>query len=91
MALFGSSSPQITTQSDLKTQIQNDITQELAVANASELINKVTENCFEHCIQVPENILTPQQDNCANQCLARYMKSWNVISKTYVNRIQNSK
>ena len=66
----------------LKAQIQ----QELAVANATELVNKVSENCFEKCLLAPYQ---EGNDPCIDQCLAKYMRSWNVISKTYIARIQN--
>lgn len=93
MALFGFSSsgdaskPSVTQNPEVK-QIQDEIGQELAIANATELVNKITENCFEKCVQYPETSLTPTQDTCVNQCLEKYMRSWNVISKTYIHRIQ---
>ena len=67
----------------LKSQIQ----QELAVVNATELVNKVSENCFEKCLMAPYQ---EGNDPCIDQCLAKYMRSWNVISKTYIARIQNA-
>ncbi|CAB4255762.1 similar to Saccharomyces cerevisiae YGR181W TIM13 Mitochondrial intermembrane space protein [Maudiozyma barnettii] len=67
----------------IKAQIQ----QELAVANATELVNNVSKNCFEKCLMAP---YSQSNDPCIDQCLAKYMRSWNVISKTYVARIQNA-
>ncbi|SMN21168.1 similar to Saccharomyces cerevisiae YGR181W TIM13 Mitochondrial intermembrane space protein [Maudiozyma saulgeensis] len=67
----------------VKAQIQ----QELAVANATELVNNVSKNCFEKCLMAP---YSQPNDPCIDQCLAKYMRSWNVISKTYVARIQNA-
>ncbi|ODV80611.1 mitochondrial import inner membrane translocase subunit TIM13, partial [Suhomyces tanzawaensis NRRL Y-17324] len=74
----------------VKQEIQDQITQELAVANASELVNKITENCFQKCIAQPSSALTGAEDYCVNQCLEKYMRSWNVISKAYITRIQQS-
>ncbi|KAK6464248.1 Tim10/DDP family zinc finger-domain-containing protein [Scheffersomyces coipomensis] len=97
MALFGSSTSAAagtasTTaggkSQQLKQEIENQISQELAVANATELVSKITENCFEKCITQPSNILNGQEDQCINQCLEKYMRSWNVISKAYITRIQ---
>ncbi|KAK6200161.1 Tim10/DDP family zinc finger-domain-containing protein [Scheffersomyces amazonensis] len=97
MALFGSStaaasasSPATTPSQQLKKEIENQISQELAVANATELVSKITENCFEKCISQPANVLRPQEDQCVSQCLEKYMRSWNVISKAYITRIQQS-
>lgn len=93
MALFGSSTATAaSTQSQqVKQQLQDQISQELAVANATELVNKITENCFEKCIHQPLGTISPQEDGCVNQCLEKYMRSWNVISKSYITRIQQSK
>lgn len=92
MALFGSSGSKSELQSQqVKTQLQEQIGQELAVANATELVNKITQNCFDKCILQPQDQITPQQDACLNQCLEKYMRSWNVISKTYISRIQSEK
>lgn len=90
MALFGST-PAATQPALIKTQLQEQITQELAVANATELVNKITQNCFDKCVLQPQDQITAQQNTCVNQCLEKYMRSWNVISKTYVARIQKEK
>lgn len=104
MGLFGSSKPatsdpagtspldgSLANATDVKQQIQSQITQELAVVNATELVNKITENCFDKCIDQPYSSITSQQDQCIDQCLQKYMRSWNLISKTYVNRLQNQR
>ena len=97
MAFFGSPSTATATSNvspsqsqQAKKDIQNQITQELAVANATELVSKITENCFEKCISQPATSLNSQEDYCVNQCLEKYMRSWNVISKAYITRIQQS-
>ncbi|KAG0685651.1 protein translocase subunit [Kluyveromyces marxianus] len=91
-SIFGGSSSSAqpkasTSTNDVKTQLKSQISQELAVANATELVNKVTENCFEKCLNAP---YTTTQDNCVDQCLAKYMRSWNAISKAYIARIQQA-
>ncbi|SCU85805.1 LADA_0D09824g1_1 [Lachancea dasiensis] len=72
---------------NVKEQLKTQIAQELAVANASELVNKVTENCFEKCLTSP---YSSGEEGCVDQCLAKYMRSWNVVSKAYVARIQQA-
>lgn len=76
--------------SSLQQEIKDSIAQELALANATELVSKITENCFDKCIQQPGPSLNPTEDGCVTQCLEKYMRSWNVISKSYINRIQES-
>ncbi|SCU96661.1 LANO_0E14026g1_1 [Lachancea nothofagi CBS 11611] len=94
-SIFGGASPsqQQTTAvpsakaSNVKDQLKTQIAQELAVANASELVSKVTENCFEKCLISP---YSNGEEGCIDQCLAKYMRSWNVVSKAYVARIQQA-
>ena len=76
-----------TSQDPATLQVKQQIQQELAIANATELVSKVSENCFEKCLQAP---FSQGNDPCIDQCLAKYMRSWNVISRTYVARIQNA-
>lgn len=92
MALFGSSSSApAPAPTPAKDQLQAQIAQELAIANATELVTKITENCFAKCIDTPQDTITAPQSRCVDQCLEKYMRSWNVISKTYVSRIQLEK
>lgn len=91
MALFGSSAAPASQPLQVKQQIQDQISQELAVANATELVNKITENCFDKCIHQPQQTLTAQENGCINQCLEKYMRLWNVVSKSYISRIQQEK
>lgn len=39
--------------SKVKEELKAQIAQELAVANATELVNKITSNCFEKCMSAP--------------------------------------
>ncbi|ODV59621.1 protein translocase subunit TIM13 ASCRUDRAFT_76981 [Ascoidea rubescens DSM 1968] len=67
---------------DFKRKLKEQISQELAVENATLLVEKISNNCFEKC---------PMADDlCVNQCLEKYMRSWNIISKTYISRIQKA-
>lgn len=74
----------------LKEKLQNDIAQELAVVQATELVNKLTENCFAKCIQQPQGSVSSVEDVCISQCSEKYMRAWNVISRSYIGRIQQA-
>lgn len=82
-----SSSPQLSSADGLTSQVKTQISQELAVANATELVNKVTENCFEKCLKSP---FSERNEPCVDECLVKYMKSWNIVSKAYIARIQQA-
>ncbi|CCF57824.1 hypothetical protein KAFR_0D01770 [Kazachstania africana CBS 2517] len=66
--------------------LKNQVQQELALANATELVNNITDNCFQKCLSNP---YSDPQPNCVDQCLNKYLKAWNTVSKTYIARIQD--
>ncbi|CCH62497.1 hypothetical protein TBLA_0H02110 [Henningerozyma blattae CBS 6284] len=90
---FGSKSEGTSTQSNtissnpISDQLKAQISEELAIVNATELVNKATENCFELCMNKP---YTDKNELCVDQCLKKYMQSWNSISKAYLDRIQQA-
>ncbi len=58
--LFGGStsttpvtSSTVSSNSQVKDQLKAQIGQELAIANATELVNKITDNCFQQCQKQP--------------------------------------
>jgi len=73
----------------IKQDIQNQISQELAIANATELVRTITENCFDKCVDTPQALFDSVQETCIAQCREKYMRSWNTISRAYIARIQN--
>lgn len=76
--------------SEIKKQIQEKVSQELAIANATELVNKITENCFEKCILTPGSALSSTEQACTKQCMDKYMAAWNTVSRAYISRIQQA-
>lgn len=75
---------------EIKKQLESQIAQELAIANATELVNKITENCFDKCIPRPGPVITAPENECTRQCMEKYMYAWNLISKAYITRVQQS-
>lgn len=68
-------------------QIKQSITAELSTAYAQALVNGLTENCFEKCILVPSETMTSVERQCIEDCASKFMSSWNLISKSYIQRI----
>ncbi|KAJ0422786.1 Tim10/DDP family zinc finger-domain-containing protein [Aspergillus carlsbadensis] len=91
MALFGSSSsPAPATsspeQQEIKTAIVKQLQAEAAMANARQLIGKVNEHCFDHCVPSPGSTMTPGESSCLSSCMEKYISLWNVASKAYLSR-----
>ncbi|XP_004535304.1 mitochondrial import inner membrane translocase subunit Tim13 [Ceratitis capitata] len=74
---------------DIKTgELIEQVKQKIAVANAQELLTKVTEKCFKKCIVKPGTKLDTAEQKCISMCMDRYMDSWNLVSRTYGKRLQ---
>ncbi|KAI8061080.1 Tim10/DDP family zinc finger-domain-containing protein [Gongronella butleri] len=74
--------------SNKKQEVMDQVRGELAMANAQELINKINEKCYLKCVPKPGARLESGEQQCLSKCMDRYMEAWNVVSRSYVNRIQ---
>lgn len=70
-----------------KQQVMAEVRNQLAIANAQELINKMNEKCFEKCITKPGPSLTSADEACVTRCTERFLEAFNIISKTYMARV----
>ncbi|EDW41155.1 mitochondrial import inner membrane translocase subunit Tim13 [Drosophila sechellia] len=71
-----------------KGELMNQVKQQIALANAQEMLSKMTEKCFKKCIQKPGKSLDSTEQRCISQCMDRFMDAWNLVSRTYGNRLQ---
>ncbi|KTW28386.1 hypothetical protein T552_01646 [Pneumocystis carinii B80] len=76
---------------DKKQALMQVIRQELAVANATELIGKLNETCYDRCIPKPGSRFESSEQTCISKCIGRYMDAWNIVSRAYISRIQKEK
>ncbi|KAF7773302.1 hypothetical protein Agabi119p4_5469 [Agaricus bisporus var. burnettii] len=74
-----------------KEKIMAQIKNELALVQAQELINTTNEKCFTKCIPKPGNSLSSTEQKCLGYCLDRYMDAFNLVSKTYVGKLNKEK
>ncbi|KIM39704.1 hypothetical protein M413DRAFT_446607 [Hebeloma cylindrosporum] len=70
-----------------KDAVMQNIRQELALANAQELMNKATEKCFSKCVTKPGSSLGSAEQTCLSRCLERYLETFNVVSRAYHTRV----
>ncbi|XP_030373289.1 mitochondrial import inner membrane translocase subunit Tim13 [Scaptodrosophila lebanonensis] len=71
-----------------KGELMSQVKQQIAVANAQEMLAKMTEKCFKKCINKPGKALDTSEQRCISQCMDRFMDAWNLVSRTYGNRLQ---
>ncbi|GJQ67685.1 hypothetical protein Trydic_g16511 [Trypoxylus dichotomus] len=74
-----------------KDELMDQVKQQIAVANAQELLTKMTEKCFKKCITKPGTSLDSSEQKCVAMCMDRYMDSWNLVSRTYSQRIEKER
>lgn len=74
-----------------KEQMMEQVKAQLAVANAQELLQKMTDKCFKLCINKPGSSLDNSDQKCVAMCMDRYMDAWNLVSRTYVERLQKER
>ncbi|KAL0078552.1 Tim10/DDP family zinc finger-domain-containing protein [Phycomyces blakesleeanus] len=74
--------------SSKKQEVMDQVRSELALANAQELINKINEKCYLKCVPKPGARLESSEQACLSKCMDRYMEAWNVVSRSYVSRLQ---
>ncbi|CAF0719309.1 unnamed protein product [Rotaria sordida] len=71
-----------------RQQIMTSVQQQLAIQNAQELLQKLSDKCFKACIQKPGSTLSSSEQKCISQCSDRYMDAWNIVSRAYAERIK---
>ncbi|XP_065160477.1 mitochondrial import inner membrane translocase subunit Tim13 [Atheta coriaria] len=74
-----------------KDELMDQVKQQIAVANAQELLQKMTEKCFKKCINKPGTSLDNSEQKCVAMCMDRYMDSWNLVSRSYSQRLQRER
>ncbi|KAG8003695.1 Mitochondrial import inner membrane translocase subunit Tim13-A [Nibea albiflora] len=72
-------------------QIMEQVKVQIAVANAQELLQRMTDKCFKKCIGKPGSSLDNSEQKCIAMCMDRYMDAWNTVSRTYNSRITEGK
>ncbi|CAO1621318.1 unnamed protein product [Parajaminaea phylloscopi] len=70
-----------------KEMIKRQVSSEIAMANAQELITKSTEKCYAKCVPSPGSSLSSKEEQCLERCLQRYFEAFNIVSQSYVRRV----
>ncbi|KAF7789788.1 hypothetical protein EIP86_000734 [Pleurotus ostreatoroseus] len=93
MSFFGSGTsgtPPADTEARKKA-LMDSVKGEIALANAQELMNKANEKCFQKCVTKPGTSLSRSEEACLSSCLDRYMEAFNIVSRTYLNRLRQER
>ena len=80
--------------------LMDNVKQQIAIANAQELIQRLSDKCVRKCLQKPgqsldkyEKVVCIEFDNdkflqqCLSNCMDRFMESWTNVSTAYQQRL----
>ncbi|XP_040181610.1 mitochondrial import inner membrane translocase subunit Tim13 [Rana temporaria] len=71
--------------------IMEQVKVQIAVANAQELLQRMTDKCFRKCVGKPGSSLDNSEQKCIAMCMDRYMDAWNTVSRAYTSRLQRER
>nr|CAH8862081.1 unnamed protein product [Trichobilharzia regenti] len=71
-----------------KGQLMEQMRAEVALASARELLEKMSDKCFEKCVSKPGTSLDNSEQKCIGLCMDRYVEAWNLVSKVFAARIR---
>ncbi|KAJ2821561.1 protein translocase subunit [Coemansia erecta] len=72
-----------------KEQIMDEVRNEVAVANAQELIKNINTHCFKLCVPSPGSSLSRSEEASMGRCIDKYLASWDAVSRAYVAKVHN--
>ncbi|KAK0540138.1 protein translocase subunit [Tilletia horrida] len=70
-----------------KEAIKAELQQQIAQENAQRLVTTATEKCYAKCVPSPSTSLSSREQTCLTRCLDQYLKAFNIVSQTYVQRL----
>lgn len=68
---------------EMKKQIQAEI----ATATIQELVDDMTDKCYNSCIKKPGTALDSYEQRCLGNCMDRFIDSYNLVSRIFTSRI----
>ena len=62
---------------------------QVAIAQVQQLVSSVSDKCFAKCVPPHAgSALNSAEQKCLTHCIDRYIEVWNLVSKTFVARVQ---
>lgn len=67
--------------------LKKQLKAEVAAAFWQELVEEMSEKCFNICIKKPGASLDNHEQRCIGNCMDRFIDSYNVISKSFMAKL----
>lgn len=68
--------------------LKKNIKAEVAAALWNELIDEMSEKCFNICLKKPGVSLDSYEQRCLSNCMDRFIDSYNTITRTFMSRVE---
>ncbi|KAH8416847.1 hypothetical protein KR222_008175 [Zaprionus bogoriensis] len=68
--------------------IMRQLKQQIALANAQELLANITCKCFEKCVAQPRDYLSGGEQHCIGLCMDRFLDAYRLCAHTYGHRLR---
>ncbi|KAI1195562.1 Tim10/DDP family zinc finger-domain-containing protein [Nemania serpens] len=72
----------------IKAEVIRQVRTQYAIDNARELVEKINEHCFEHCVPKPGSSLSGGEQKCVTACMDKYLAAWNHVNTICISRLQ---
>ena len=68
-------------------KVMQTLREQLVIQNFQQLYEKMVDKCFGKCVPKPSASLDRYEQRCLELCMDRYTESWNLISRTYSEKL----
>lgn len=70
-------------------EVKKQLQAQIAAATFQELVEDITEKCFNTCIKKPGASLDSYEQRCLGNCMDRFIDSYNVASKVFTSQLSS--
>lgn len=71
-----------------RDELMSQLKMQLDLKYVTELLQKMSEKCFQKCVPKPGSSLDNSEQKCIAMCMDRYQETLEVVSKTFSSRLQ---
>lgn len=87
MSFFGNRTAAAGSSGERLEQIKAEVANNLALAQAQELVNTLNAVCFKTCVK-PADKLSSGEERCLSNCMDRFLEAFSAVSTSTMRRIQ---
>lgn len=71
-------------------EVKKQLQEQLMVQTFQEMVDDMTEKCFQMCVKKPGASLDNYEQRCIGNCMDRYIDSYNLVTKIFTSRLSTN-